>query len=84
MHSNTPSQNRYNGLFQDIIYQNKGHYWGTVKVVKGGRLRHGFGKYNYRNGGFYDGQWSEDHMHGYGKLYYPGGQLAYQGEWVND
>jgi antitoxin component YwqK of YwqJK toxin-antitoxin module len=47
-------------------------------------MRNGRGKFYYQDGGYYDGQWKNDQMNGYGKLYYDGGALAYEGNWIND
>lgn len=32
----------------------------------------------------YDGDWRQNKMEGFGKLFYQSGKLAYQGEWKND
>lgn len=32
----------------------------------------------------YDGNWKENKMEGFGKLYYQSGKLAYEGQWKND
>jgi hypothetical protein len=45
------------------------------------RLKHGYGKFYYQDGGYYDGNWFLGKMHGKGKLYYQSGKLAYDGEW---
>lgn len=46
--------------------------------------RHGRGKFFYKEGSYYDGEWKENKMDGYGTLYYPDGRIAYQGEWKDD
>lgn len=46
--------------------------------------RHGKGKFFYKEGSYYDGEWKENKMHGFGTLYYPDGRIAYQGEWKED
>lgn len=33
-------------------------------------LKHGYGKFYYQDGGYYEGQWKNNKMDGYGKLYY--------------
>lgn len=35
----------------------------------------------YIDGGYYEGNWSNDLMDGYGKLYYKNGNIAYEGHW---
>jgi hypothetical protein len=47
-------------------------------------MRHGKGKFTYKEGSYYDGEWQNNKMHGYGMLYYPNGSLAYEGEWQED
>jgi len=43
--------------------------------------KNGWGKFKFEEGSFYEGEWKKDQMHGFGKLYYPSGQLAYEGHW---
>lgn len=47
-------------------------------------MRNGRGKFFYQDGGFYDGNWKDDKMHGEGKLFYNETKLAYEGEWYLD
>lgn len=47
-------------------------------------MRNGKGKFFYQEGSFYDGEWKNNNMHGYGKLYYSNGKLAYEGDWFID
>lgn len=47
-------------------------------------MRHGKGKFYYKDGGLYDGDWKVNRMDGHGKLYYQSGKLAYNGEWKED
>ena len=47
-------------------------------------MRHGQGKYYYKDGGIYDGNWKEGMIHGFGTLYYRNGKVAYQGEWKQE
>jgi antitoxin component YwqK of YwqJK toxin-antitoxin module len=47
-------------------------------------MRHGKGKFFYKEGSYYDGEWKNNKMHGFGTLYYPDGCIAYQGEWKDD
>ena len=46
--------------------------------------RHGKGKFYYQDGGFYDGEWNNNKMEGYGILFYQSNHKAYEGQWVND
>ena len=47
-------------------------------------VRDGKGVYFHPAKGIYDGQWLNNKMHGYGKLYSPEGKLRYKGEWEAD
>ncbi len=47
-------------------------------------MRNGTGKFFYKEGSYYDGEWLNNKMHGKGMLYYASGKLAYDGEWYND
>ena len=40
-------------------------------------IRHGRGKFFYRSGGVYEGDWSYGKMEGFGTLYYANGSIAY-------
>jgi hypothetical protein len=42
--------------------------------------KHGQGIYYFSDGGYYDGQWYEDQMHGFGKLFFRNNKLAYEGK----
>ena len=33
-------------------------------------MRSGHGVLHFKDGGYYDGEWKEDKMNGFGKLYY--------------
>ncbi len=44
-------------------------------------LRNGRGKFFYQDGGFYDGNWKDDKMHGFGRLFSNFGVLVYDGNW---
>lgn len=41
------------------------------------------GRFIYLEGSYYEGQWKDDMMDGFGKLHYPNGQIAYEGHWHN-
>lgn len=47
-------------------------------------MRHGQGKFYYKDGGLYDGNWRQNKMDGQGSLYYQSGTIAYEGSWLND
>jgi hypothetical protein len=42
------------------------------------------GRVEYLDGGYYEGQWHDDCMEGYGKLYYPNNTIAYEGYWAQN
>ena len=47
-------------------------------------MRHGFGKFYYQDGGHYEGEWKDNKMNGFAKLYYQNNDLAYEGLWKDD
>ena len=40
-------------------------------------MRNGKGKLEYKDGGYYSGEWRDNRMWGYGKFHYESGKLAY-------
>jgi len=46
--------------------------------------RHGQGSFYYQEGGYYEGNWKNNKMNGFGRLYYDNGRLAYEGQWYMD
>ncbi|KAL4506635.1 hypothetical protein ABPG72_000206 [Tetrahymena utriculariae] len=46
--------------------------------------RDGYGKLIFSNKGVYEGTWKMDKMHGKGTLYYPNGDILYEGDWFED
>lgn len=46
--------------------------------------RDGLGTFFYKDGCFYWGEWSNNRMHGKGKLYSQNDQLIYDGSWYMD
>lgn len=46
--------------------------------------RDGYGKLVFSNKGVYEGTWKMNKMHGKGTLYYPSGDIAYEGDWFED
>ena len=40
-------------------------------------MRNGEGKFFYQDGGMYDGNWKDNKMDGFGRLFYQNGNLAY-------
>lgn len=47
-------------------------------------MRNGWGKFYYQDGGYYEGEWKNNKMTGFGKLYYQSNLIAYEGQWLND
>ena len=47
-------------------------------------LKEGYGRYNYLNGEYYIGQWSQDKRHGKGILYNKNGTIKNEGLFFND
>jgi hypothetical protein len=54
-------------------------------------MRNGQGKFFYQDGGMYDGNWVNNKMEGFGRLFYQSGRkylilgkIAYEGEWIQD
>ena len=41
--------------------------------------REGWGINSFINGGFYEGTWKNNMMHGFGRLYFENSMLAYEG-----
>ncbi|CAK92244.1 unnamed protein product (macronuclear) [Paramecium tetraurelia] len=66
--------------FKTEQYQDGSSYVGEMY----NQLRDGFGKYQFVEGGYYEGQWKQNKMHGYGTLFYGVGQKAYEGQFEND
>ena len=46
--------------------------------------KHGFGRYTWPDGTYYDGEWRHEKKHGRGKYTYPNGRGEYDGEWKDD
>lgn len=42
-------------------------------------MRNGQGEFVYKEGSKFQGNWLDNKMHGFGILYYPNGQKAYEG-----
>jgi hypothetical protein len=47
-------------------------------------LRHGYGTFHYPLGSYYEGDWLNNKMNGYGKLFYANHEIAYEGYWQMD
>lgn len=45
------------------------------------KQRNGFGRFFYKNGGYYEGMWKNNAMNGQGILFYDNGRVAYDGQW---
>lgn len=54
------------GEYVDQEYENGAHYKGYMIDGK----RNGHGIHQYSEGGTYDGNWKDNRMSGFGKLYY--------------
>lgn len=52
--------------------------------MKGTGAKTGRGKFYYKEGSYYDGEWKDNNMHGYGKLFYANKKPAYEGQWYFD
>ena len=61
-------------------YTNGNQYIGQKK----GGLKHGRGKYIFKDRSYYEGSWRNNLMHGKGVLYLPNGKVEYEGEWADD
>ena len=46
--------------------------------------RNGHGCFYYKEGGYYEGNWRDNKMNGFGRLYYDNGKIAYEGQWFMD
>ena len=55
-------------------------YEGNWKIEKGQRKKHGWGKLIISVSEWYEGNWEEDKMEGFGVYQYPDGGF-YSGEW---
>jgi hypothetical protein len=62
------------------------HYTNGNKYIgqKLGSMKHGKGKYIFKDGSYYDGQWENNKISGKGSLYFSDQRLEYTGEWSND
>lgn len=79
--SRIKSENR-NEELENVMenYTNGNKYVGQKK----GDLKHGKGKYTFRDGSYYEGDWNENKISGVGGLYFVDGNIEYNGEWRND
>lgn len=46
-------------------------------------IKEGKGKMFYPDGGYYEGEWKNNQIFGFGRLFYPSNKLAYAGYWKN-
>ncbi len=44
--------------------------------------KNGMGRLYYKDGGYYEGEWKDNLLHGYGKLYFKDNRIAYEGHWI--
>lgn len=42
-------------------------------------MKNGKGIFYFKEGCVYDGEWKDNKMNGFGKLFYPNGKMAYEG-----
>lgn len=61
-------------------YTNGNQYIGQ----KRNGLKHGKGKYIFKDRSYYEGSWKNNMMHGKGILYLANGKVEYEGEWAED
>lgn len=61
-------------------YTNGNQYIGQKK----NGLKHGKGKYIFKDRSYYEGSWKNNMMHGKGILYLANGKVEYEGEWAED
>jgi hypothetical protein len=70
---------------EELIHMHEQYIGGSQYIGQKRRdLKHGRGKYIFKDRSYYEGGWREDMMHGEGQLFFPNGKLEYQGEWAND
>ena len=67
-------------MFVENEINEEGSIYTGYKSKVGLKERHG--KLDFHDGGYYEGQWRNDAMQGYGELYYANGALAYKGLWL--
>lgn len=61
------------------LKNNEGEYFGEINLSKDKKpIREGFGRMEFKDGSFYEGQWIQDKRTGKGRLYYKSGNV-YQG-----
>jgi hypothetical protein len=58
----------------------QGTYTGQCGTVAGVVMRHGYGRMNYENGDWYQGNWVMNSMQGTGCFYYKDKNYGYQGK----
>ena len=62
-------------------------YYSDGKMKQTGNWKNdefeGQGKYIYKNGDYYIGQWKKGLRHGKGIQYYSNGKIKYDGDWIN-
>jgi len=57
----------------------EGTYTGQHGTHAGRLVRHGYGRMDFENGDWYQGEWATDEMHGKGCFYYKKQDFGYQG-----
>ncbi len=61
-----------------------GHYTGQRGTKSGVIVRHGYGRMNYENGDWYQGNWVMNSMQGTGFFYHKKRNYGYQGEFYKN
>lgn len=62
--------------------RNTGYLWSYCKHEREGSVRSGNGEMKFPNKNHYDGEWSQDCLHGEGEMtYHHGALLTYNGNW---
>ncbi|CAD8162452.1 unnamed protein product [Paramecium pentaurelia] len=82
----------YRQEMEQMIEMNKSRCFKTEQYQDGSsyvgetynQLKDGFGRYQFAEGGYYEGQWKQNKMHGYGTLFYGVNQKAFEGQFEND
>ncbi|MBF0273977.1 MAG: hypothetical protein HQK84_01965 [Nitrospinae bacterium] len=77
----------YNGEYKNSLMEGKGSFSGSegmyIGEFKSGHIN-GHGTFYFNNGAVYEGNWSNDARHGFGKMVMPGGKPAFEGIWKDD
>lgn len=75
---NGQNLNNPNDKIMKIEYSDGTIYEGQTKSTN---IRHGLGKLNFNNLGYFSGEWQNNEMSGFGSLFNESGALIYEGFW---